>query len=346
MDHQLLRRLCEANGVSGDEQSVREIILEAIQDHAEEITVDPLGNILVKKKGRQPAACRLLFSAHMDEVGLMVTDITPEGYLKFDEVGGIDRRILPGKRVKVGSRGLPGVIGIKPIHLTHGDEENAMPALSDMYIDIGADSAEEALQVVGYGDSVYFDSRFLQNDSTYTSKALDDRFGCYVMIQLIRSDLPYDTLFSFVVQEEVGLRGAKVASYTLDPDFAVVLETTTAADIPETDRNVCTLGDGAVISLMDRHTIYDKELVRFAFDRAGALGVKAQYKRAVAGGNDAGVIHQSRGGVRTLAVSLACRYLHSANCVANIADCDAIVTLARDLAEQIAGGALSGESNP
>lgn len=149
--------------------------------------------------------------------------------------------------------------------------------------------------------------------------------------------------FAFVVQEEVGLRGAKVAAYTVDPEFALVIETTTAADVPEIDENkqVCNLSDGAVISVMDRRTIYDKEMIALAFDCAAKSKIKAQYKRAVAGGNDAGVIHLSRSGVRTLAVSLPCRYLHSPNCVVNKQDCENMLKLVSELAKNIAGGRLS-----
>ena len=167
-----------------------------------------------------------------------------------------------------------------------------------------------------------------------------------VLIELLKSDLEYDVDVAFVVQEEVGLHGAKTAAYTLDPQFALVVETTTAADIPEIDssKQVCQLGEGAVISVMDRRTIYDKEMVRLAFDAAEEIGVKAQYKRAVAGGNDAGVIHQSRGGVRTLAVSLGCRYLHAPSCVASKDDCESVMALVKELATRIAGGALTEES--
>lgn len=337
IDYELLKKLCSARSVSGDEISVRDIILIEIKDYVDKIKIDNLGNIIVFKKGKNPAPKKLMLSAHMDEVGLMVTDITSDGFIKFDEVGGLDRRILPGKRVNIGKKALSGVIGIKPIHLTKGDEREAIPEISDMYIDIGADSREEAEKYVNYGDSITFDSKFTENDYTITSKAIDDRFGCLVLIELIKSELDYDAYFTFVVQEEVGLRGAKVAAYTVNPDYAIVVETTTAADIPEVDssKQVCNLGKGAVISFMDRRTIYDKELVKLAFERAEKLGVNAQYKRAVAGGNDSGEIHKSRGGVRTLAVSLACRYLHAPNCTANKADCESILTLVRDLCTQI-----------
>ena len=346
IDYTLLRALCEANGISGDEGSVRELILNEVRPYADELRIDNPGNILIHKNGRKPARCRLMLSAHMDEVGLMVIDITPDGYLKFDEVGGIDRRVLVGKRVWVGANRVCGVIGVKPVHLTKGNESAAIPEYSEMYIDIGADSREEALEHVDYGDSVFLDSEFAENAYTIRSKAIDDRFGCLVLIELLRSDLEYDIDVAFVVQEEVGLHGAKVAAYTLDPQFALVVETTTAADIPEIDtsKQVCCLGEGAVISVMDRRTIYDKEMVRLAFAAAEDIGVKAQYKRAVAGGNDAGVIHQSRGGVRTLAVSLGCRYLHAPACVADKEDCESVTALVRELARRIAGGALTGES--
>lgn len=342
IDYELLKRLCAARGISGDESAVRALILEEIKPYADSVTVDPLGNILAHKKGRSAAKAKLLLSAHMDEVGMMVTDITADGFLKFDEVGGIDRRVLPGKRVLVGDSALPGVIGVKPIHLTKGDEENAILAMSDLYIDIGAQDREQAERFVTPGDSVTYRSDFFENDTIIRSKAIDDRFGCYILIELLKSDLACDTDFAFVVQEEVGLRGARVAAYTAAPDFALVIETTTAADVPEVDsvKQVCRLGQGAVISVMDRHTIYDKDMIRLAFACAEKTGAAAQYKRAVAGGNDAGVIHQSRGGVRTLAVSLPCRYLHAPNCVADKRDFESMLRLIPALAEALASGAL------
>ena len=164
-----------------------------------------------------------------------------------------------------------------------------------------------------------------------------------MLIDLIKSELDFDTDFAFVVQEEVGLHGATVAAYTLDPDYALVIETTTAADIPEIDaqKQVCRLGEGAVISMMDKRTIYDKEMAALALKTAEEIGVKAQIKRAVAGGNDAGVIHKSRGGVRTLAVSLPCRYLHAPNCVAAKDDCESVLQLTRALASLVAKGTLN-----
>lgn len=347
LDMKLLKRLCKCDGISGDEGEVRKLIIEEIKPYADSITVDNLGNLIVHKQGKNRAKSKLMLSAHMDEVGLMVTDITSDGYLKFDEVGGIDRRVLLGKSVTVGNNKINGVIGVKPIHLCKGEETGRIPELSEMYIDIGADSKEDALKNIKYGDSINYVSDFTVTSDSITSKALDDRFGCLVLIELIKSELEYDMDFTFVVQEEVGLRGAKVAAFTVDPEFALVIETTTAADIPEIDTNkqVCNLSDGAVISVMDRRTIYDKDMVALAFDCAEKSDIKAQYKRAVAGGNDAGVIHSSKSGVRTLAVSLPCRYLHSPNCVVNKQDCENMIELVSMLAKNIAGGKLSNKEN-
>ncbi len=346
-DYKLLEKLCLYNGISGDETSLRKFIIEEIKDYADGIRVDNLGNLLVSKRGKKRAENKIMLSAHMDEVGLMVVDVTSDGYVKFDEVGGIDRRVLLGKRVTVGKANINGIIGIKPVHLSKGEEGSSIPEISDMYIDIGAESKANALEYVSYGDSINFVSEYRENDYSVISKALDDRFGCLVLIDMIKSELEYDMEFTFVVQEEVGLRGAKVASYTVTPDFAIVVETTTAADIPEVDSSsqVCNLGKGAVVSFMDRRTIYDKEMVREAFVCAEGIGVKAQYKRAVAGGNDAGAIHQNRSGVRTLAISLPCRYLHAPNCIANKEDCESVLKLTKELAQRIAGGKLTDKGN-
>ena len=339
MNTELLRTLCTSNGISGDEGAIREIIINEIKDYAE-YEVNPLGNILAFKKGKNRAEKKLMLSTHMDEVGFIVTDITDDGLLKFDEVGGLDRRVLPARAVVV--NGKNGVIGVKPVHLCEGDEDKTIPKLGDMYIDIGADTREEAEKAVSLGDSVTFVPRYLDNGFTIRSKALDDRVGCFILINLIKSELEYDTHFCFLVQEEVGLRGARAAAFTVAPDFSLVLEATTAADVPDVvpAKQVCRIGSGAVIGFIDRHTIYDREMLRLAFDLANKNGLKVQLKKAVAGGNDAGSIHSSRGGVRTLAVSIPCRYLHAQNSLIAKSDLDDLYTLVALLSKELSGGKL------
>ena len=264
MDLKLLKKLCLTNGVSSGEEELRSIIISQIDGFADEMYVDKSGNLIVFKKGKERAENKLLLSAHMDEVGFIVTGINSDGTLSVDEVGGIDRRIIPGKRVRLCSSNINGVFGIKPVHLLSGDGRNEIPKLKDMYIDIGAKNKQDAEKYVVVGELAAFESRYEETETAIITKALDDRAGCLVLIDMIRSEIPYDMYFSFVVQEEVGLRGAKTAAYTVDPDYAIVVETTTAADIPGNDdsKKVCRLGEGAVISFMDRHTIYDRELYK------------------------------------------------------------------------------------
>ena len=209
-----------------------------------------------------------------------------------------------------------------------------------MYIDIGAESREEAEKYVSVGDSVAFKSVYRENDDGIFSKALDDRVGCRIMIDMIKSELEYDTFFAFVVQEEVGLHGAKAAAFTVAPDYSIVLESTTAADVPDVARTkqVCNVGEGAVIGYMDRRTIYDRGLIEKCLELSEKHGIPMQFKRAVAGGNDAGAIHDSRGGVRTIAVSLPCRYLHAQLSYISKKDYNSVSRLAIELAREIAGG--------
>lgn len=333
-----LEQLCGLHGVSGREEKVRDYILSQIQDFSQ-CRIDALGNLIVFKKGAIKPKNKVMLAAHMDEVGLIVAYITDDGYLKFTSVGGIDTRVMLGKGVVVGDGKLPGVIGIVPVHMVKEEEIANIPAADSLYIDIGATSKEEAEKYVKPGDTVHFDSAFIPFGKGFIkARALDDRVGCAVLIDMIKNELPYDMHFAFTVQEEVGLRGAKTAAFSVDPDYAIVVETTTAADIAGVakEKQVCKLGDGAVISFMDRGTLYSRELYDLAFELAEKHGIKVQAKTVVAGGNDAGVIHTSRAGVRTLTVSLPCRYLHSPSCVICEADIEQVSKIVLALAEEFA----------
>lgn len=311
--YERLQSLCEAAGVSGQEDEVREKILAMIRPVCDTVTVTPLGGILAEKRGQNRPKHRLMIDAHMDEVGLIITHIDDEGFLSFGCVGGIDRRVLPGKRVWIGSNRVPGSVIVRPIHLTGREESGKAPSPDALVIDIGAKDRSEAMTAVQLGDTAIFDSFFEAGQGHIMGRALDDRAGCAALIHLLEQDLPYDITASFSVQEEVGLIGAATAAFAAKPDFALVLEATTAADIPGVapNRQVCKVGQGPVLSFMDRSTVYDPALLRFAGELAQKEAIEIQYKQAVAGGNNAGSIHRSRAGVRTLALSLACRYLHA-----------------------------------
>ena len=333
---ELLKELCLINGVSGDEQRVRCAIEEKIKDHCDQMRTDPLGSLIAFKKGKSSGK-KLMVCAHMDEVGLIITHINSDGTLSFDEVGGIDPSVVIGRQVTVGAEGLCGVVGSPAVHNLSKDDREKPPTFGGMTIDIGAASKEEAEKLAAPGDCAYFSSDFMELGSRIKSKAIDDRAGCAMMIRLMEEELPYDTYFVFNVQEEIGLRGSGASAFSVAPDFALVLEATTAADIDGVSggKKVCSLGGGPVVSFMDRRTIYDREMYRLAFDTADELGIPCQTKSAVAGGNDAGAIHISGRGVRTLAVSVPCRYLHSPACVIESADLDSSYALVRELVRRI-----------
>ena len=339
---ELLRELCMINGVSGDEDSVRELITERIKDVCEEYRTDSLGNLICFMKGRKRPEKKLMICAHMDEVGLIVTYIRPDGTLSFNEVGGVDPAAVMGRQVIVKShmtgRLLRGVVGAKAVHNLSKDEREKAPEYKELFIDIGAEDKEDAEKHVSAGDCVYFDSEFTElGGSRIKSKAIDDRAGCAVMVELMHRELEYDTYFVFNVQEEVGLRGSRCSAFAVQPDYAIVLESTTAADIygSDGDKRVCALGEGPVVSFMDRTTIYDRELYSLAFDTAKQFGIPCQTKSMIAGGNDAGAIHITGEGIRTLAVSVPCRYLHSPSSVADYADIENTLALTEKLCEKV-----------
>lgn len=324
-------------GTSGRETKIREYIISKIEGKCEYHT-DALGNIIVFKKGKNIPSHKVMLDAHMDEVGVIVTYITGDGMLKFSPVGGIDTKVLLARQI-IFDNGTLGVVGIKPIHLSKGDEKNKIPDADSLYIDIGVSSKEEAEKLIKIGDTGVFLSDFVEfGDSKIKGKALDDRVGCAVLIDMINSELEYDAYFSFSVQEEIGLRGATTSAYGIDPDYAIVLETTTAADIidvPE-HKKVCKLGEGAAVSFMDRSTLYSKELFDTAFKVAGEKGIKIQPKTVIAGGNNAGAIHKARAGVKTITINTPCRYLHSPSCVCDTRDIESVRKLAEALLAQFA----------
>ena len=274
----------------------------------------------------------VLLCAHMDEVGLIVTHVTEEGFLKFDFVGGVDRRVAIGKPVVLGPDRVPGVVGIKAIHLVSRDEEKKVPKTDAFYLDIGARDREEALSRVEpgtYGSFVCTPEEF--GEGLFKAKAIDDRVGCAVLLKLLEEDLPMDVVFVFTAQEEVGTRGAFGAAFSVAPETALVLETTTAADLPgvEGHRRVCAPGRGPVISYMDGGTIYDRGLFEDLRRLAEDNGIPWQTKEYIAGGNDARTIQRSRAGVRVAALSAAVRYLHAPASVGSLADFEDMLALTR-----------------
>ena len=336
---ELLKDLCRLRGVSGNEDQVRDYIRSQTRPWASSIRTDALGNLIVFKKGRKSTGSKLLLAAHMDEVGVIITRITDEGFLKFDFVGGVDRRVAIGKPVLIGDRQVPGLIGLKAIHLVSREEMKKVPKTDALYIDIGARDKEEAEKLVSLGDyGVFIGEPEEFGQGFLKAKAIDDRVGCAVMLELLKEDLPLDVTFAFTAQEEVGTRGAFAAAFSVTPEVALVLETTTAADLPgvEDHRKVCAPGKGPVISYMDGGTIYDRGLFEDLRRLAEEHHIPWQTKEYIAGGNDARTIQRSKAGVRVAAISAAVRYLHAPASVGSLSDFEDMLKLTRAFLEHAA----------
>lgn len=335
----LLTELCTLNGVSGDEDRVRDYISEKIKPYATTMTTDSLGNLIVTKKGATTPEKKIMICAHMDEVGLIITDITDAGYLKFAFVGGVDRRVTIGKPVVLGDDNIPGLIGLKAYHMVSREEEKKTPKTEDLYIDIGVSSKEEALKLVPLGTYGSFTGKPAPfSTGFYKGKAIDDRLGCAIMMKLMEENLPIDITFVFTVMEEVGLRGAFGAGFSVNPDIAIILETTTAADLPEvpSHKQVCHVGRGPVICHMDGGTIYNRDLFEYVRATAMANRIPWQLKEYLAGGNDSRALQRSKSGVKVTGISAPVRYLHAPTSVGSLDDFHNCYALARAVIEKLA----------
>ena len=253
-----MKELSEAVGVSGDEGNVRAILLDTVREHVDDVSVDTMGNVLAFKRGTGQRRLRVMLDAHMDEIGLMVAGYDKDGFLRVRAVGGIDPRLMPGTTLQIGPEHIPGVVGVKPIHLLREAEGQKIPKLEDLVVDIGAKSKDEAKKLAPLGTYATFATQFRELGPTVSGKAFDDRAGCAVLVELLRGErFRFDLYAAFTVQEEVGLRGARVAAYSIEPDCAFALEGTIADDIP-TDKDVSPtteLGKGPAITMMDRSFI-------------------------------------------------------------------------------------------
>ncbi|HVO40527.1 MAG TPA: M42 family metallopeptidase [Spirochaetia bacterium] len=334
----LLKRLSEAIGVSGHEDEVRSLILEELRGKVDECRIDAMGNLIAVRRGTVGSPARVLAAAHMDEVGLMVTQIEDTGLLRFAKVGGIDDRVLPARAVLVGDARVPGVIASKPVHLTDKGERERVTEAKQLTIDIGASSRSEAEKLVHRGDCVVFLTEFLELKAdgpwkAVRGKALDDRVGCAVLIELLGGErLPFDLVAAFTVQEEVGLRGARVAAYAENPRAAFVLECTASNEVPSRrDLSPSTrLGQGPAITLMDNSFFADPRLVEHVISTAQRLGIPHQVKQPNIGGTDAGAIQRVREGVPAITIAVPARYIHSPAAIMNADDFDATVALVRE----------------
>ncbi len=330
-----LKTLTEINAPAGHEQPIRRALLEELKAKGHNPYIDKMGNVIVVKEGTGPAPRkRVMVSAHMDEVGLIVTGHTDGGFLKVNQAGGIDPRVLISKRVLVGDDNIPGVIGAVAIHLQSAADRARVMGYRDIAVDIGATDKKEAERKAPIGTYISFDTPYVEYGEGFAcGKAFDDRVGCWTILRLLEEELPCDLVAAFVSEEEVGCRGASGAAFSQEPDIGIVLEGTTCndlGDIPEVSQ-VCKAGQGVAVSFMDGSSIANRELFKKALAVGAKEGIAHQVKSSVSGGNDGGVIQRAREGIPVVVLSVPCRYIHSPSTVVNLSDVESQFELCRAL---------------
>jgi putative aminopeptidase FrvX len=316
----LLKKLCNTFGVSGNEEEIRDVITDEIKNYVDEIKVDPLGNLIAIKKGKGK---KIMIAAHMDEIGVMATYIDDKGFIRFTNIGGVSPYNSIGQRVKFKNN----TIGAVSYEEKLEDIKNLK--LQNMYIDIGSKSKKETEERIRIGDTATFIGDTLEQNGYVISKALDNRSGCAVAIKAIQCQSPTENevYYVFTVQEELGLRGAKTSAYQIMPDFAIVLDVTSTGDKPESDLMEVKLGQGPAIKIKDRSVICHPKVKKILEDSAKSQNIPFQYEILERGGTDAGSIHLTGGGIPSGVLSLPSRYVHSPAEMASLSDIENAVKI-------------------
>ena len=335
-DYSLLARLSEIGGVPGREERVRELIAAELEGHVDSLETDAMGNLIARKKSKKKGAKRVLIAAHMDEIGFYVRFVDDAGFLRVQPLGGFDARTLFARQVTVhtGSGDLVGVLnpGVKPIHIAPPDEREQVPKLTDFFVDTGLD-AETVKAKVKLGDPVTLRQPFVDLGAVVTGKALDDRVNCFILLELLKTlkKPVHDVYAVFSTQEEVGLRGATTAAYTLEPDIGIALDTTLAVDLPGTpaEQRVTRMGEGVALKVMDSSMISTRWLLDEFVALADNHAVPYQLELLPLGGTDAGAMQRSRKGVSSLTLSIPSRYVHTVTEMVAKRDVEASLELLR-----------------
>lgn len=323
----LMNELSDCFSPSGREKRVREYITEAVKEYVDEIKVDALGNLICHKKG---TGKKIAFAAHMDQIGLMITDIDKNGFLKVCSVGGINPFKMLDQRV-VFANGVQGVVGVEKI------DSYAKLKISDLYIDLMVTSKEEAVKLVSIGDMCVSKTSFYENDGYVMCNALDDRVGCYVLIEALKQigKSDNDLYFVFSVQEEVGCRGGKTASYSINPDLFIALDVTATGDAPNGIKMAVKLNEGAAIKLRDNSLIVSVEVKDLMTKLAENNDIKYQYEILQFGGTDAGAAHVNREGIKSGCISIPSRNIHSGHEIVSKFDVNECIKLTKIISEHI-----------
>ena len=323
---ELMKRLSDCFGPSGREKMIREMIRDEIKDLADEITIDPLGNLIARKKGKGK---KILFSAHMDQIGLIITHVDEKGFLRFANVGGLNAKELLGLRM-VFDNGLEGVICQEELKC------NEKLTTSKLFLDVASTDIEFIKKNFHIGDMCVFKTEYYETDDCVICKAADDRIGCYILIEALKSHpaTDNDVYYVFSVQEEVGCRGAKTVGYSIDPELAIAIDVTATGDTPDGIKMDVILGGGAAIKLKDNSLITHPDVKELLTDFAEKNNIKYQYEILEFGGTDAGPIHTSREGVPSGVISIPSRNLHTSGEIFNKFDVEECIKLVRATAAQ------------
>jgi putative aminopeptidase FrvX len=338
----LLAALSNAFGPSGSEGEVREILKKELEECADEVKVDKLGNVFFFHHGSEKYP-KVMLTAHMDEVAFIVTFIENDGFLRFRTLGGITSRLMLGQLIHLqgGERRLKGIIGTKPPHLMTEEEQKKIEQVEDMFIDVGAGSLEDAERKgATIGTLGVFDIEFTELGGGYLrGKAFDDRAGCTVLVEVFKTlkDSPYNVIAVGTVQEEVGLRGARTAAWQINPDYSLALEGTFAADVPGSrpDRMSAKLNGGPVVTIVDRATITHPTILNTLIKLGKEKSIPFQFKKVPTGGTDAGAIHLTKAGVPSGTVAVPCRYIHGPASIMHIDDLQNTTVLVKEFVKAI-----------
>ena len=314
VDIKLLKNICETPGAPGFENEVRNLVLKEIENCVDDINIDNMGNVIALKKGKDKTKS-VMIAAHMDEIGFIVTHINDKGFLKFHPLGGFDPKTLTSQRVIVhGKKNLVGVMGSKPIHVMTTEEKNRVPKIQDYYIDLGLEKSEVD-KIVKVGDPVTRERGLIEMGDCINCKSLDNRISVFVLIEALKKikTPDFNTYAVFTVQEEVGIRGAQVATQKIKPDFGFGLDTTIAYDVPGAAEHekITSLGKGVAIKIMDASAICDTRMVQFIRKTANAHNIQWQNEILTAGGTDtASIQRMTPGGSIAGAFSIPTRHIH------------------------------------
>lgn len=327
----LLKEICETPGAPGFEQRIRELVLSHIRPLADEVSIDPMGNVIAVKKGKEDK--RVMVAAHMDEISFIVTHIDEDGFIRFIPLGGFDPKTLTAQRVIIhGKEDVIGVMGSKPIHLMKADERSKAVPIDEYFIDTGM-SAEAVNEVISIGDPITRERQLIEMGDCVNGKSIDNRVSVFILLEVFQAlkdvEVPYDVYGVFTVQEEVGIRGAIASAHLIDPDFGFGLDTTIAFDVPgaQAHEKVTSLGNGAGIKVLDGSVICDYRMVRYLKQLATEKAIKWQTEVLPKGGTDtAGIQRYGKKGAITGAISIPTRHIHQviemahkediANCIA------------------------------